>query len=290
VAAQGNRRAVSRGGRKLRLAACAAGGVALGLLVFALLIELGLVRNPLGPFESGDLALARSGRPGLRVLFVGNSFTYENSLPELVHELAGGDPDARPIFAVELVKGGWTLRAASHDGTLPGLLAGVRWNAVVLQEQSEELSFPAWQRRREVYPFAQALAARIAAAGARTMLFMTWGYRLGDRRNRAADSFEAMQARLEQGYDDLGRRLSAPVAPVGAAWREALRRRPGIDLWAGDGRHPNRAGSYLAACVFFAVLERRDPTRSSFDGGLSAGEARFLKRVAGDVAGVERAR
>ena len=116
--------------------------------------------------------------------------------------------------------------------------------------------------------------------GARTLLFMTWGYRLGDRHNRPEDTFLAMQERLEQGYSELGAELPASVAPAGLAWAEALRERPGLDLWDFDGRHPNEAGSYLAACVFYKVLTGRDPRRSTFTAGLPHAEARLLQRVA----------
>jgi hypothetical protein len=55
------------------------------------LAKSGLIRSPFFPRVDGDLALAKSDKPGLRVLFVGNSFTYYHSMPELVHELAEHD-------------------------------------------------------------------------------------------------------------------------------------------------------------------------------------------------------
>jgi hypothetical protein len=64
----------------------------------------------------------------------------------------------------------------------------------------------------------------------------------------------------------------------------ALVRQRGLDMWAGDGRHPNRAGSYLAACTLYAVLTGRDPAGSSFTDGLPAGQARMLQRIAAAAA------
>jgi hypothetical protein len=61
------------------------------------LVRAGLVENPFAPHASGDLALARGDRHGLRVLFVGNSFTFENSMPGLVHQLAAADVGATPV-------------------------------------------------------------------------------------------------------------------------------------------------------------------------------------------------
>ena len=75
------------------------------------------------------------------------------------------------------------------------------------------------------------------------------------------------------------------VAPVGRAWAEALRREPGLELWDGDGMHPSRLGSYLTACVFYAILTGRDPAASGFTAGIAPSEARSLQQVAADVVG-----
>jgi hypothetical protein len=222
------------------------------------------------------------------VLFVGNSFTFYNSMPALVHQLEAADAGAPPFFVAEYTRGGWTLEDASRDDGLASLLGDVRWDVVVVQEQSQLLSFPPEQRREETYPFARALRREISSAGGQTVLFMTWGYREGDPGNYPGDTFTAMQLRLAEGYSELGAELSAPVAPVGLAWEEALRREPALDLWDWDGEHPNAAGSYLAACVFYAMLSGRNPSRSEFTAGLEPAEARFLQDVAWDVVSATR--
>ena len=268
--------------RLIRLATCAAVGIALGVSIYVALVGAGLARNPFDPLPHGDLALARSTRPGLRVLFVGNSFTFRNALAAMVHDLAVYDRGGPRIYAVEYAGPGWTLENAAGSRGLRQLLGDVRWNVVVLQEQSQLLSFPRAEWQRETYPFAHGLQERISGQGARTLLFMTWGYRLGDRRNLPDDTFGAMQARLASGYSELAAELPASVAPAGLAWAEALRRRPDLDLWDVDGKHPSEAGTYLAACVFYKVLTGRDPSGSAFTAGLQSAEARFLQATAND--------
>jgi hypothetical protein len=70
------------------------------------------------------------------------------------------------------------------------------------------------------------------------------------------------------------------VVPVGNAWYAAHEHRPALGLRAGDGRHPNRAGSYLAACVFYATLTGRDPTQSRFTAGLEPSVAHYPQETA----------
>ena len=259
-----------------------------GWRAFVALVQLGLVQNPLAPVVRGDLVSARSDREGLRVLFVGNSFTYENSMPTLVQRLAANDQGAQPII-VSVTRGAWTLQRFSRDDRLAALLKDVRWDIVILQEQSQLLSFSPESRRRETFPYIRALDTKIESAGGRTLVFTTWAYENGDQRNVPGDTFAAMQGRLEQGYADLAATLSTPVAPVGRAWAEALRREPGVELWDGDGMHPSRLGSYLTACVFYAILTGGDPAASGFTAGIAPSEARFLQQVATDVVGAQRA-
>lgn len=266
--------------RKLRLALCGILGVLVGLGIYGALSNAGVARPLFSPVTRGDLALARSDRPGLRVLFVGNSFTFENSLPALVHDLAAGDPGARPVYSVEYVAPGWTLEEAAGDHRLAKLLRDVHWDDVVLQEQSQLLSFPERQWREETLPYAQTLDRHIRAAGARTLLFLTWGYEIGDRHNNPRDTYAAMQARLVDGYTKLGGELGADIVPVGLAWRNALAARPQLPLWADDWRHPSLAGSYLGASVFYAALTGRDPAASRFTAGIGTERARFLRQIA----------
>ena len=280
-------RRVSRAHRIARLLACVLAGLVLAVPVYVGLAKSGLIRSPFFPRAAGDLALVRSERAGLRVLFVGNSLTYYNSMPALVRELALADKGARPVFVVEYTAPGWILQRASRDEGLTDLLSEVPWNLVVLQEGSQILSWPSDDRHRETHPFARALDREIALVGGRTVLFMTWGYRDGDRRRLPGDTYSAMQGRLSEGYLDLASELGAEVAPVGAAWSEALRRDPAIELWKDDGVHPSRLGSYLTACVFYAVLTGRDPKPSEFSAGLEPSQARFLRDVVSDVVGVD---
>jgi hypothetical protein len=109
---------------------------------------------------------------------------------------------------------------------------------------------------------------------------LTWGYEHGDRRNVPGDTYAAMQTRLHAGYGAGAAELPASVARVGLAWAAAHRSHPELRLWARDGKHPSRAGSYLAPCVLYAVLSERDPRRSAFTAGLGRGTATLLRDVA----------
>jgi len=278
-----SRRPTSRAGRAVRVAARVSTAVLLLGAVYIALVQLNLIRSPLDPSIRGDIELARSAEDGVRVLFVGNSLTYSNDMPSLVHRLAAADEAAPRILTVEYVAPNWGLEPASKDDGLARLLREVAWDVVVLQERSGLPSLPADVRVEKMDRFVYDLSARIDAARAETVLFMTWGYERGDDGSVRDDTFGQMQARVAGAYSELGRSIGARVAPVGIAWAEALRRDPTIPLWRDDGRHPSRHGSYLAACVFYALLADRPVEGNSFVSSLPGADARFLQEVAADV-------
>src|SRR5437868_5893688 len=119
------------------------------------------------------------------------------------------------------------------------------WDAVILQEQSTRPIFaPAAMRAA-----ARQFQPEIERARAKTILYLTWA-----RRDRAHQ-----QAALDAAYYGIARQIGAQVAPAGPAWQRALRDRPDLVLHQDDNSHPAPAGTYLAACVFFAALFGRSP-------------------------------
>lgn len=109
--------------RLLRLIPVLLAGLLLGVGAFAALVALGVVRNPLDPVIGGDIALARSGRPGQRVLFVGNSLTYYHDMPGMVGRLAAADPGPEPLIVVSYTRGAARLSDFAGDGLYQGYAA-----------------------------------------------------------------------------------------------------------------------------------------------------------------------
>ncbi|HEY1511645.1 MAG TPA: hypothetical protein VGF93_21735 [Solirubrobacteraceae bacterium] len=241
---------------------------------------------------TAELHDANSTQHGLRVLFIGNSFTAYNSMPEMVTKLAVGNTERpRSLVVEEYAPGGSTLLEAAHDPQLIRLVNGAHWDMVVLQEQSQlpELSY--WLKN-ETLPVVTWLNVLIQhngrPGGAIPLEFETWGYQHGDQANYAGDSYEAMQQRLHDGYGYLANVQGLGFVPVGDAWALAHRRQPLLQLWGDDGRHASLAGSYLTAAVFdqalanYASGNRRplNPEGNRYTAGLPSAEAAWLRHIA----------
>jgi hypothetical protein len=264
----------------LRLIAVAPLGVLLGLLVFQGMTWAGL-RTVAQSYRIDEKALARAEQPGpgLRVLFIGNSFTYFNDMPGMVAKLVAAGPDPeRPLLAVSYTPPGQELAQDVHNKNVERLLHAVHWDVVVLQERSWRLSQDETAWRAGTEPYALTLNSEIRAVGSRTAVYETWGYASGQF---SGDSFAAMQERLTRGNALLAMDLHASLIPVGRAFAAALTARPGAQLWDRDWAHPSLEGSYLAASTMYdALFAPSDPVESSYRGGLAPDEARFLRGIA----------
>ena len=259
---------VRRGPRPFTIATLAATLLLIAVAVVAAFAASGRLALP-GRCTADDAAC-------LRVLFVGNSYTYVNDLPGTVADLvrAGGTPMEVATVAV----GGATLADHATSTETGTALGAQRWTDVVFQEQSLLPASPGY-RAAEFIPAARVLAGRIAPSGARTLLFETWAHRDGWP-EEGIDGYGPMQDAIDQAYAEAGRATGATVVPVGAAWRAALAADPALELWQADGSHPAPAGTYLAACVFYAALTSRSPVGLPARLGVSDDVARELQRVA----------
>jgi hypothetical protein len=183
------------------------------------------------------------GDAPLKVLFIGNSFTARNDLPGLIARLAaarGKRLQQRLISA-----GGASLRTHWNVGEARKAIQEGNYDHVVLQEQS---TLPVKNARR-MHENVRLFDEVIQTAGAQTILYMTWA-RLG--------APESQQA-ITDAYAGIGGELGATVVPVGLAWQRFLLQHDQPVLHDRDQSHPTLAGSYLAACVFLAVLFRESP-------------------------------
>ena len=210
------------------------------------------------PTTATTTAEPAAGLKTTSILFVGNSFTARNNVPGLIAQLARG-PDGKTGHTVEhrlIQAGGASLRMHLNKGDAAAALRDGRFDYVVLQEQSTLPIKNATRMHENVREF----DALIRAAGAKTVLYMTWA-----RLEAAADA----QQRIADAYTAVGREIGAIVVPAGLAWRAFLAKHKAPVLHDADKSHPTLAGSYLAACTFHATLF----------GGTPPGEPRAAERI-----------
>jgi hypothetical protein len=217
-----------------------------------------------------------SGDECLRVLFVGNSYTYVNDLPNTFAQLARS---GNHLVEVDIVaEGGFSLTDHLASSNFSSKLTSSQWNYVVLQEQSSTPAVEAW-RTQSMYPAARSMAQQIRANNAQPIFFETWAHK-GGLPDAGIPDYESMQYEVNQGYVRIARELNAPVAQVGSAWFRAINKYPQLQLWQEDGSHPTEQGTYLAACVFYVTFFHQSPVGLKYHGNLSADVAAQLQEAA----------
>lgn len=219
----------------------------------------------------------------LRVLWVGNSFTYFNDLPAIVQQIAA--TQRVKLSCTRFLKGGERFSGHLNNPALHEALAAGGWDYVVLQEQSSAPAMSTAQVLREVYPDARMLdsLAQAGSPAARVIFYMTWGHKNGNRHPvpeyPPVNSYETMQQRLITSYLEMAYDNDAWCAPVGMAWRRVRAERPDLVLYAQDCFHPALPGSYLAASVLFTTIFQK-PYQTDCTMGLAPEVAEYLQRVA----------
>jgi PKD repeat protein len=216
-----------------------------------------------------------------KALFLGNSYTFYNNLPQLIAEAALSTGDT--LIFDSNTPGGYTLEGHStNDVSLTKIMEG-DWNYVVLQEQSQLPSFPIEQVEEEVFPYAEILDSTINFNNpcAETVFYMTWGRMNGDYDNCISwppvCTYQGMDSLLNLRYQLMAENNQAILSPVGRVWNYIRQNFPSINLYNADESHPSPEGSYVAACTFYTVLFRKNPEFITYNFTLSASDAENIR-------------
>lgn len=176
----------------------------------------------------------------LNILFVGNSHTFVNFVPSIVHDLfkeIGVDANC-----VMLTTGGKCMDY--HLGQINvkyNILHG-NYDYVILQGKASNFDPDLYlESGKKIYD------EFISKTDSKPIVYMVWSNK--DKRHE--------QKKITDANLELAKYMNAPIAPVGEAWHRVRRCRPAPDLYQEDGNHALPAGSYLAAsCIFYAISGR----------------------------------
>jgi len=217
------------------------------------------------------------------LLWVGNSFFYYNN-PMHGHTgqllTASG---AKGLRATSLTISGsginWhDVEAYFNPGMASYSFVGdneVRFNSfdkpfdgVMMMDCSQCPIHP--QLKPIFYEYMAKHSAAVRKRGAAPILFMSWAYQ---------DKPE-MTEQLAVEYIKAGKQNNALVVPAGLAFAQSIARRPDLNLYVADKRHPSLMGTYLAACTVVASVYKTNPVGSTYTAGLPPDVAAHLQAVA----------
>ena len=215
--------------------------------LFITLIAFSGCREDSTAGASRDAAASKGPRADksatLNILFIGNSLTYMNDLPGLLEALINdSDEDAAHVESIAFANNGledhWPRESTRNA------IANGGWDVVILQQGPS-----ATEGRPSLLEYSRIFDEAIKAAGGETALYMVWP---SSKRDFDFDGVCAS-------YRMAAEQIKGHLYPVGEAWRLAWARDPELKLYGGDGFHPSRAGTYLAALVMYEQLTGQSP-------------------------------
>lgn len=232
-------------------------------------------------------AWGQNEKDSVRILYIGNSYTYYNKLYQTVQDIAANIArDHRMKLAYKAyTPGGCTFKKHLQNKDVLETIRKGGWDYVVLQEQSSAPAMPTAIVQKETYPYARQLDSLIHVHNpkAKVIFYMTWGHKDGCQKKiknyPLINTYSGMQERLITSYLEMAYENNAFCAPVGLAWKRVREERPYCTLYAPDASHPSVLGSYLAANVIFATIYQ-SPYQTSCTNGLEPELAEYIQQVA----------
>ena len=213
------------------------------------------------------------------VLFIGNSITYFNNMPQTFEEIANSKGDFTNVTMY--APGGTGFLNHVNDQNVYNHFQQGDWDYVVLQPGSNEspgYSEPinlTLTRARKLQdsillysPCAKILYYEIS--------YGVWG-------NTAANlvTYNNTMDLIRTNLEYLSDSTELFFAPAGETMRTAWNTNQSIMLWGGNGDiHPNAIGSYMIACTFYSSIFQKASFGTNIINSLTPTEASYYQQLA----------
>ena len=184
----------------------------------------------------------------LKVLFVGNSYTYFNNLPHIVSAISDST-NTKLITKKSTVGGVWLREHWHHKRGLQTrqMIEDGNYDVVVLQEYS----MGAVNSPDSLYKYVRLFVNLIKSKGAKPFIFQVW----------AREKVPQYISELNEAYEKTVDENDIPLIPVGKGWNLSRKLRPDAPLFYKDGTHPGDLGTFLTAAIFVGCLTGEVPEK-----------------------------
>jgi hypothetical protein len=195
----------------------------------------------------------------MNVLFIGNSYTHMNKMPEMFRQMATSKK-----IKINVKMSAKSSHTFEMHAKRPGLYEDInsgKWDYVILQGFSRELAKPIEEIDTASIPFINQILDSLYKNNpcVKVLLYMTWGYKTGIQGDSLCDTYSKMTDQIEYGYRYIGGIFDLPIIPVGRVWEKVRNDFPHINLYQGDEQHPTEYGSFLAASTIYSSVFRTSP-------------------------------
>ncbi len=230
-------------------------------------------------------------RDTLKILFIGNSYTYYHTYPVIFKEMAwkeGHYADCS-IF----VSGGYTMQQHLKNKHCMEVVDRGGYDYAMLQDQS---ILPTLNGTADDAGMVENMGkmvdrVRKTSPKSKALIEITWGRKFGNNNFGKYEpylakyphfysSYDAMQNRLIEVLTAEAEQLKVDLNPLGYAWQIVMHEREDINLYHKDNHHQSYAGAYLSAAVAYLTIYKEPFGDNSANGKLKPETAAYLRKVA----------
>ena len=184
-------------------------------------------------------SFAQVKKDTIRVLFVGNSFSYYYNLPEVVNAMSAYSDKVYIDTRHSLVGGSdlsQHLKGENGTETL-GILAKEKFDYVVLNHHS----LATIKDADTFFETSKKMVDLIRSKGSKPIFMMTWAYK----------SNPLMLKTIAADYENMSSKLGVDLIPCGKLFDEVRIKRPDLNMYEDDDKHPSKHATYLNGLTFF---------------------------------------
>jgi hypothetical protein len=230
--------------------------------------------------EETTSAFPRDKETELKILFIGNSFTFFNDMPTKYFQKICGSAGYN-VSVEEITNGGHYLSEFADTSDEYGkkvdkALRENKYDIVILQEQS---GCPIADQSR-FFGGVRDLAKKVKDNGAELYLYETWGYKEGySKLISHGGSTKIMEMKLRAAYTAIAEEVGAEVILAGVSMLD-IHTQGKIEVYKDDLFHPSVKGSVLVAYTIFAKVFMEDPRALAYTCGVGKATSATMKEAA----------
>ena len=215
-----------------------------------------------------------------KTLFIGNSMTYFNNMPNLFQEIANSK--GKNIQVQYYAPGGTGFVHHHVDNNVYNLFRNNVWTNVVFQPGTGESAGVSWPVNTTIQRGQQMIdSVRKYSPCAKIFLYeIPYGIKATNNIPDYNDYF-AIQTKMKDSITKMANALQIPFIPAGESARHHFTSSQDLLLHSSyNDVHPNLNGSYLVACTAFATIFQEPVTVSNYLGGVSQANATYFQNIA----------
>lgn len=196
-------------------------------IIFIFLICLNC--NSSKPFKSNN---------AVNILFIGNSLTYTNNLPQLVKTIA--KQRGITIKTKLIAYPNYAILDHWNDGLVQKEIASKKYNYVIIQQGPSSQAFG----KSILLDYGKKYSSLCKESDSKLCYFMVWPSRT------YYNTFD----KVIENHKEAALLNNAVLLPVGELWKTRFDTTNNFDYYSSDGFHPSQLGSQVAAEIIFKYL------------------------------------